>query len=436
MGQLQDKCFCLKKMEDKNNLITDPKFCQTRTTEGSEYNTNGLKFSTKFSKKMNQIPNASAETHFATSSTNYVENGMRPTINFENQDHACFYIQTLYKGYKTRVHYKTYLIKQLKEHKNKLLDKYTLLLNSANLIKAEKNHIEPYDRNGWKKNFADEYLKFIFDYGFVLECKIKVIEENFSFYVGEVNLDGERHGYGTLLCKTGVKYQGHWIRDEFTGWGRHIDAQGTISEGYFENFQIQGEGERHTLSGTHYVGQFKKGLKWGQGTEETVDHHYVGRFYNDLKEGQGKLKYKKMNDEYEGQFKDNCITGHGFYKFANNDTYSGTFFKGRMHGAGVYKWPDGSEYVGQYIDNIKEGKGKFKWPNGKIFEGPFKDGKPNGVGKLLVGDDIYEVQFENGKLHKTLSKNKPSRNSLGTGLLSANAPKSPRGSVLNKSINF
>ena len=31
-----------------------------------------------------------------------------------------------------------------------------------------------------------------------------------------------------------------------------------------------------------------------------------------------------MKDTYEGEFKDNCITGVGFYTWKNKDTYKGT----------------------------------------------------------------------------------------------------------------
>lgn len=69
-----------------------------------------------------------------------------------------------------------------------------------------------------------------------------------------------------------------------------------------------------------------------------------------------------------------------------------------MHGRGIYKWPDGSEYEGDYVDNIKEGYGFFKWSNGKTFKGGFKKNTPHGTGIMTLGNEIFEVVFEVGKM--------------------------------------
>ena len=116
------------------------------------------------------------------------------------------------------------------------------------------------------------------------------------------------------------------------------------------------------------------------------------------------MVYKSNQDIYEGEFKENNITGTGFYTWSNKDTYLGTFINGKMEGKGLYRWPDGGEYYGEYKNNIKEGLGKFKWANGKIYEGPFRLGKPHGSGKLFINDIKYEVEFRDGKLFHNKDK--------------------------------
>ena len=154
-----------------------------------------------------------------------------------------------------------------------------------------------------------------------------------------------------------------------------IDNEGNISHGLYIQGTLNGKGEKFSLNGNYYEGEFKDGLKYGQGREETKEDVYVGNFENDKKNKKGKLVYKKINDSYEGDFLDNNITGKGEYKWENDDIYIGDFIDEKMHGKGLYKWPDGGEYEGEYINNIKEGIGRFKWSNGKIYEGPFEGGK-------------------------------------------------------------
>lgn len=114
------------------------------------------------------------------------------------------------------------------------------------------------------------------------------------------------------------------------------------------------------------------------------------------------MTYKDIKDDYEGNFIDNCITGHGIYHWDNGDSFEGTFLNGKMHGRGLYKWPDGGEYEGEYIHNIKEGKGRFNWSNGKIYKGEFQGGKPHGCGIMLIEKDKFNVEFADGKLVKSV----------------------------------
>ena len=236
-------------------------------------------------------------------------------------------------------------------------------------------------------------------------CKLKLstlIQE--VMYIGYVNLEGERHGYGTLIQKNGIKIEGFWREGTLEGWGRVTDADGEFYEGYFINGKINGKGFKKNLDGYNYTGEFYLGMKEGFGKEENKKIIYEGEFHKDLKYGKGVCIFKLLEEKYEGEFENNVINGKGFYQWKNVNSFKGHFINGKMNGVGLFLWKDGSKYYGNYKDNIKEGKGKFTWPNGKSFEGNFLNGKPNGKGILTILDENNNVissdmvEYDNGKL--------------------------------------
>jgi hypothetical protein len=238
-------------------------------------------------------------------------------------------------------------------------------------------------------------------------CKLKLsslIQE--TMYIGSVNIEGERQGYGTLIQKNGIKIEGYWTEGTLKGWGRVTDGSGQFYEGYFINGKINGKGKKKNLEGSSYIGEFFLGMKEGFGKEENKKIIYEGEFHKNLKCGKGACFFKLLEENYEGEFDKNVINGYGFYKWKNGNTFKGYFINGKMNGVGLFLWTDGSKYYGNYKDNIKEGKGKFTWPNGKCFEGNFLNGKPNGKGTLTLLDDNGNiissdiVEYDNGKLKK------------------------------------
>ena len=323
------------------------------------------------------------------------------TESNNNDNYKITLIQSVFRGYIYRKNYKFIKQKQIQET-NQLLTQFIEQYTKFNLKRAESLIGTKFDRNGYKLYYNDENeinKLFNISYGKIFNTKLLILSGIIpSFYTGEVNINNQRHGYGILLKNDGSKYEGHWKNNIFNGWGRFIDYDGTLIESNFINGKANGKGMKKTLNGLLYIGDFIDNLKDGNGKEETNEHIYEGEFKKDKKNGNGKLIYKLLNDYYEGEFKDNCITGVGFYTWKNKDTYKGTFVNGKMHGKGYYKWPDGGEYYGEYVNNIKEGNGKFKWSNGRIFEGQFKKGKPHGFGKLKIGNLEFKVEFNNGKL--------------------------------------
>ena len=319
----------------------------------------------------------------------------------ENEIKQIIKIQKNYLGFIYRKKYPNIKNSQIQYTNNLIKDLTEQYTKNNNVKRAEAFIDHKFDKNSWKNYYNNELedtIQKLFNYDYGKTLYQKILIENDSFYQGEVNLKTQKNGNGILLKSNGSKYEGSFRLNFFTGQGRFIDEEGTIYEGYFINNKLTGKGLKKSLNGNIYIGDFIGNKKDGFGREETNEHIYEGDFKYDKKNGNGKLTYKLLKDTYEGEFKDNNITGVGFYTWVNKDTYNGSFLNGKMHGKGLYKWPDGGEYYGDYVNNIKEGYGRFKWNNGKIYEGEFKKGKPSGFGKLKINNWEFYVEFNDGKL--------------------------------------
>lgn len=401
MGQLNDKCSCLKKKEDNEThkfeeLSDTTSKIGTKTLDHRDHSVpNPNKTFLEKIKKPLIKSSVTLSKHGKTDSLQ-VQKLKEGLLSARITHMLCANIINKYiRGYLFRKQFIMIKI-NLIAIENNLISETVEKMTTVNIRKIESLHSQPIQRDGWQQYYKEED-KFNVDYGVVFKCKLRKYSNN-SCYIGTVNLKGLKHGFGVYLNKNAEKFEGHWINDSFTGWGRYIDCDGNLYEGKFTDGILDGLGEKRTLTHNVYIGEFRSMLKHGQGKEDTLEHFYEGEFQNDKKHGKGQLQYKSIMDHYEGEFYENAITGFGFYTWANKDTYEGNFLNGKMHGVGTYKYADGGEYTGDYMNNIKEGKGTFTWASGKVYTGPFKLGRPHGIGKLHFNNKIVQVEFKNGKL--------------------------------------
>eukprot|EP00744_Colponema_vietnamica_P004259 GILI01006397.1.p1 GENE.GILI01006397.1~~GILI01006397.1.p1 ORF type:complete len:385 (+),score=92.60 GILI01006397.1:69-1223(+) len=117
---------------------------------------------------------------------------------------------------------------------------------------------------------------------------------------------------------------------------------------------VRGSGHFEFENGATYVGQWKevKGVK--------------------VREGKGKFVFG--DEEYDGDWKKDCMEGFGVYKFVSGAVYEGEWKQNKRSGKGVHKFPDGSEYDGEWVAGEMHGPGIFTHVDGSKWRGIFVHG--------------------------------------------------------------
>ena len=282
-------------------------------------------------------------------------------------------------------------------------------INKNNVDEDLFNMMNSKDKeNGGENEIEFEGEKCIFNG--VLDDKINICGK------GKINLkdgrtyegtfvDGKLEGEGTYINNKGDIYIGGFIGGKLNGKGKIIQKRENInkSNGGNEQENINNK-DNNDDNNLVYEGEIKDFKREGHGVEKCPEYVYEGNFHDDMKNGQGSIKYLKLGRKYEGEFKNNEITGYGYLIYENKQTYNGNLVDGKKEGKGKYIWPDGSEYEGEYKNDIREGEGSLKWANGLIFKGKFHNGRPEGKGKLYSKNSIKDVEYRKGKFFGNLNE--------------------------------
>ena len=282
-------------------------------------------------------------------------------------------------------------------------------INKNNVDEDLFNMMNSNDKeNGGENEIEFEGEKCIFNG--VLDDKINICGK------GKINLkdgrtyegtffDGKLEGEGTYINNKGDIYIGGFIGGKLNGNGKIIQKRENInkSNGGNEQENINNK-DNNDDNNLVYEGEIKDFKREGHGVEKCPEYVYDGNFHDDMKNGQGSIKYLKLGRKYEGEFKNNEITGYGYLIYENKQTYKGNLVDGKKEGKGKYIWPDGSEYEGEYKNDIREGEGSLKWANGLIFKGKFHNGRPEGKGKLYSKNSIKDVEYRKGKIFGNLNE--------------------------------
>jgi hypothetical protein len=135
-------------------------------------------------------------------------------------------MQSIVKGYLFRKKFRTKLKEELVV-KN-FLENVFIQFNTEELEKKESN-FPNFNPEKWKEFYEEDCPLYKVDYGKVFKNCLRKSMHN--YYMGDMNINDEKHGIGRLINKAGVVYHGNWYHDVFQGWGRMIYPNGVLYEG-------------------------------------------------------------------------------------------------------------------------------------------------------------------------------------------------------------
>jgi hypothetical protein len=101
-------------------------------------------------------------------------------------------------------------------------------------------------------------------------------------YQGDLNEDGERHGYGIYKSKNGNEYRGEWLHNKREGLGVVKIGNGDVFEGQFEHNMKNGVGVYHYIDGECDLSRYKDDRRAGESLRYTKDRKRAYLLSEDL----------------------------------------------------------------------------------------------------------------------------------------------------------
>lgn len=159
--------------------------------------------------------------------------------------------------------------------------------------------------------------------------------------------------------------------------------------------------------GNIYFGNLKYGSFDGSGTLSSSDNKYLynGEWKDGLKHGNGQLITETI--KYSGKFDNDLFSGsRGILCDQKGNIYEGDFLNGKFEGYGHYKMSNGDNYIGEFKNGLFDGKGQLTDKNGNVFDGNFSKGKKDGLCLIITnkGEKI-EGKYKNGIFFKQNNNN-------------------------------
>ena len=159
--------------------------------------------------------------------------------------------------------------------------------------------------------------------------------------------------------------------------------------------------------GNIYFGNLKYGSFDGSGTLSSSDNKYLynGEWKDGLKHGNGQLITETI--KYSGKFDNDLFSGsRGILCDQKGNIYEGDFLNGKFEGYGHYKMSNGDNYIGEFKNGLFDGKGQLTDKNGNVFDGNFSKGKKDGLCLIITnkGEKI-EGKYKNGIFFKQNKNN-------------------------------
>lgn len=196
-----------------------------------------------------------------------------------------------------------------------------------------------------------------------------------SYYTGERDGKGRRHGNGLMVFANGDRYEGDWKKGDIEGEGTFTYATAGYSyTGHFKKGVVQGHGTFRFNNGNVMEGDW---TSMGTGTGYLLfadGTRYDGPFVNGAPQGKG-VKIWSNGDRYDGDFVQGHMSGQGSLVFANGETYKGSWVNDRRQGQGNSTYPDGAHYEGNWLNDQFHGQGTYTTPDGEVMSGNWINGQ-------------------------------------------------------------
>ena len=117
----------------------------------------------------------------------------------------------------------------------------------------------------------------------------------------------------------------------------------------------EGYGQCSWPDGSHYEGEWHKGLPHGEGSQVFANGEtYMGEWHTGMRHGFGRW-CSGEGHEYCGQWRHGQFHGKGQLQLQGGGGYWGSYANGQMHGSGILTWPDGFVMAGSFERGLRHG---------------------------------------------------------------------------------
>ena len=117
--------------------------------------------------------------------------------------------------------------------------------------------------------------------------------------------------------------------------------------------------------GRKYLGKVVEGIDIGEFKCELTGSVYVGQFKRDAMHGLGVMTESGVT--YAGSWSESNRSGYGECIYANGGIYRGQWENGKCQGYGEDSHPNGELYLGQYDQSMRHGMGRCISKTGTLF---------------------------------------------------------------------
>ena len=109
-------------------------------------------------------------------------------------------------------------------------------------------------------------------------------------------------------------------------------------------------------------------------------------------------------NSHVGQYRDGLKHGQGTFKWAHGDAYSGDYERDKMHGRGSYRWAHGDIYVGDYENDKRHGGGTYSHANGNVYVGFYEAEKRKDTGVFMHKASGRYLLLKDGRNAREISR--------------------------------